>query len=261
MSNVGQMLCFKLVKMRVSKCTPGAIFKRVKRHTSLIVGPSIGGPIQSFGNKIIITIKLLSFQLTIVDFRDNESVWVYMHNSRYIYSRGSSNFLIFFCFCFAALQSRGWKFESPWIQQHTQPFIQYVKYGILQSNWQNSAINNAAEYEGAKNSLDTIQPMFSSLSWRWCQGNYRCIYFWHRCSLCFRIAVVRQWGRWWWWLLRRVTMTIEVTGSGRPPITNQSLPEDRRLPQSDNHPCPLSVHTIDTPALQQCTLVYLALSM
>ena len=59
------------------------------------------------------------------------------------------------------------------------------------------------------------------------------------------LLMIENCWRWWWWLLR--TMTIEVTG--RPPITSQSLPEDRRLPQSDNHPCPLNVHTIDTFAL------------
>ena len=49
------------------------------------------------------------------------------------------------------------------------------------------------------------------------------------------------------------TMTIEVTG--RSPITSQSLPEDRRLPQSDNHPCPLqcTYNRHPCPLVLHCT--------
>ena len=78
--------------------------------------------------------------------------------------------LLDFCFC-GSLHSRGVLCPMDrleiWIWMdtttHGQPFIQYVKYGILQSNWQNSAINNVPErVRGSK-----------KLSWH------------HSVSLCF----------------------------------------------------------------------------
>ena len=45
-----------------------------------------------------------------------------------------------------------WQVADIWISMDTtsrhRPFIQSVKFGELQSNWQNTAINNATEYGG-----------------------------------------------------------------------------------------------------------------
>ena len=107
----------KLVRRtsRVSKCTPRAIFKRVKRRTSLIVGLSVDGTIPCFTNKFIITVKDIYVTINTVHFREP---W---HQKDAALSFRCSNFIIF-VFCFADLHSRGglqidWKFESPWIQQ------------------------------------------------------------------------------------------------------------------------------------------------
>ena len=86
----------------------------------------------------------------------------------------------FFSFSFAItwLGSAG-NLNLPWIQEHTQPFIQSVKCGPLQSNWE---INNAAGQYGraAKDSLDTIQSPLSSLPWWW----------WQLCCDAFNLFII-----------------------------------------------------------------------